>query len=173
MWADKFYLGWLLRFLRQPRLYGPRYLSAFRLPGLILRYGEEAQAARRSEVRVRGFPPARSNKVEECRYKVQQARRLPRRESLNLSEIRRSFPSWIFGRPRWGLPLPDMGLPLTDIGLSLPDMGLALLDMGLPLPSTGLSFPHIGLRLPNTGLPLPYIGLAFPSTGLSLPYIGL
>ncbi len=50
MWADKFYLGWLLRLLRQPRLYGPRYLSAFRLPALIWRYGTEAPQMRRSEV---------------------------------------------------------------------------------------------------------------------------
>lgn len=41
MWADRFYLGWLLRLLRQPRLYGPRYISAFRLPALIWRYGSE------------------------------------------------------------------------------------------------------------------------------------
>ncbi len=38
MWADRFYLGWLLRLLRQPRVFGPRYLSAFKLPGLIFRY---------------------------------------------------------------------------------------------------------------------------------------
>jgi exopolysaccharide biosynthesis WecB/TagA/CpsF family protein len=41
MWADRFYLGWLLRLLRQPRVFGPRYLSAFRLPWLILRYREK------------------------------------------------------------------------------------------------------------------------------------
>jgi exopolysaccharide biosynthesis WecB/TagA/CpsF family protein len=41
LWADRLYLGWLLRFLRQPQLYGPRYISAFRLPGLILRYGAD------------------------------------------------------------------------------------------------------------------------------------
>jgi exopolysaccharide biosynthesis WecB/TagA/CpsF family protein len=41
MWADRFYLGWLLRLLRQPRVFGPRYLSAFRLPILIFRYREE------------------------------------------------------------------------------------------------------------------------------------
>src|SRR5436190_2357200 len=40
MWADRFYLGWLLRLLRQPRLYAPRYLSALRLPALIFRYRE-------------------------------------------------------------------------------------------------------------------------------------
>jgi exopolysaccharide biosynthesis WecB/TagA/CpsF family protein len=40
MWADRFYLGWLLRLLRQPRVFGPRYLSAFKLPALILRYRE-------------------------------------------------------------------------------------------------------------------------------------
>src|SRR2546423_11510401 len=38
MWADRFYLGWLLRLLRQPRIFGPRYLSALRLPLLIARY---------------------------------------------------------------------------------------------------------------------------------------
>jgi exopolysaccharide biosynthesis WecB/TagA/CpsF family protein len=38
MWADRFYLGWLLRLLRQPRVFGPRYLSAFKLPMLIFRY---------------------------------------------------------------------------------------------------------------------------------------
>jgi N-acetylglucosaminyldiphosphoundecaprenol N-acetyl-beta-D-mannosaminyltransferase len=38
MWADRFYLGWLLRLLRQPRIYAPRYLSAFKLPALIFRY---------------------------------------------------------------------------------------------------------------------------------------
>jgi UDP-N-acetyl-D-mannosaminuronic acid transferase (WecB/TagA/CpsF family) len=39
-WADRFYLGWLLRLLRQPRIFGPRYLSAFKLPFLIFRYRE-------------------------------------------------------------------------------------------------------------------------------------
>jgi N-acetylglucosaminyldiphosphoundecaprenol N-acetyl-beta-D-mannosaminyltransferase len=38
MWADRFYLGWLLRLLRQPRVFGPRYLSALKLPLLIARY---------------------------------------------------------------------------------------------------------------------------------------
>jgi UDP-N-acetyl-D-mannosaminuronic acid transferase (WecB/TagA/CpsF family) len=47
MWADRFYLGWLLRLLRQPRVFGPRYLSAFRLPWLLLRHG-------------RNLPPLRS-----------------------------------------------------------------------------------------------------------------
>jgi N-acetylglucosaminyldiphosphoundecaprenol N-acetyl-beta-D-mannosaminyltransferase len=41
MWADRFYLGWLLRLLRQPRVFGPRYLSAFKLPALIARYRRE------------------------------------------------------------------------------------------------------------------------------------
>jgi len=38
MWADRFYLGWLLRLLRHPRIFGPRYLNAFKLPALLLRY---------------------------------------------------------------------------------------------------------------------------------------
>ena len=41
MWADRFYLGWLLRLLRQPRVFGPRYLSAFKLPWLLLRHGSK------------------------------------------------------------------------------------------------------------------------------------
>jgi N-acetylglucosaminyldiphosphoundecaprenol N-acetyl-beta-D-mannosaminyltransferase len=40
MWADRFYLGWLLRLLRQPRLFGPRYFGALKLPFLIFRYRE-------------------------------------------------------------------------------------------------------------------------------------
>jgi exopolysaccharide biosynthesis WecB/TagA/CpsF family protein len=41
MWADRFYLGWLLRVLRQPQVFGPRYLSAFKLAWLLLRYREK------------------------------------------------------------------------------------------------------------------------------------
>lgn len=41
MWADRFYLGWLLRLLRQPLLFGPRYLSAFKLPAMLLRYRDQ------------------------------------------------------------------------------------------------------------------------------------
>ena len=41
MWADRFYLGWFLRLLRQPRVFGPRYLSALRLPALIFEYREK------------------------------------------------------------------------------------------------------------------------------------
>ena len=37
-WVDRFYLGWLLRLLRQPRIFVPRYLSALKLPLLIFRY---------------------------------------------------------------------------------------------------------------------------------------
>jgi N-acetylglucosaminyldiphosphoundecaprenol N-acetyl-beta-D-mannosaminyltransferase len=41
MWADRFYLGWLLRLLRQPLLFGPRYLSAFKLPVMLFRYRDQ------------------------------------------------------------------------------------------------------------------------------------
>lgn len=37
-WADRLYLGWLLRCLSSPRRYVPRYLSAPRLVPLLLRY---------------------------------------------------------------------------------------------------------------------------------------
>src|SRR5207244_12845630 len=39
MWADRFYLGWMLRLLRQPRVFGPRYLNALKLPWLIFQFG--------------------------------------------------------------------------------------------------------------------------------------
>ncbi len=38
MWADKLYLGWLIRCLSQPSRYGPRYWEAFRLVPLMLKY---------------------------------------------------------------------------------------------------------------------------------------
>ena len=40
-WADRFYLGWLLRLLAQPRIFIPRLARCAILPWLILRYGEE------------------------------------------------------------------------------------------------------------------------------------
>jgi UDP-N-acetyl-D-mannosaminuronic acid transferase (WecB/TagA/CpsF family) len=39
-WADRLYLGWLLRLLSQPRKFFPRALNAVALPGMIARYGE-------------------------------------------------------------------------------------------------------------------------------------
>ena len=39
-WADRFYLGWLVRFLAQPRLFAPRVLMALKLPALMIKYGE-------------------------------------------------------------------------------------------------------------------------------------
>ena len=41
MWADRFYLGWFLRLLGQPCIFGPRYLSALRLPALLFEYREK------------------------------------------------------------------------------------------------------------------------------------
>jgi UDP-N-acetyl-D-mannosaminuronic acid transferase (WecB/TagA/CpsF family) len=46
-WADRFYLGWLLRFLAQPRLFAPRVLMALRLAPLIFRYREELPPVRK------------------------------------------------------------------------------------------------------------------------------
>jgi UDP-N-acetyl-D-mannosaminuronic acid transferase (WecB/TagA/CpsF family) len=37
-WADRFYVGWLLRTLWKPQVYFPRYWSARALPALIWRY---------------------------------------------------------------------------------------------------------------------------------------
>src|SRR2546430_2666578 len=41
MWADRFYLGWLLRSIRQPRVFVPRYLSGFKLARLIARHRDQ------------------------------------------------------------------------------------------------------------------------------------
>jgi UDP-N-acetyl-D-mannosaminuronic acid transferase (WecB/TagA/CpsF family) len=40
-WADRFYLGWLLRLLSRPRVFIPRLARAAELPWLIARYGSE------------------------------------------------------------------------------------------------------------------------------------
>ena len=40
-WADKFYLGWLLRLARNPGRYARRFWVAHELPGLIARFGAE------------------------------------------------------------------------------------------------------------------------------------
>jgi UDP-N-acetyl-D-mannosaminuronic acid transferase (WecB/TagA/CpsF family) len=39
-WADRLYLGWLLRLFAQPRIFLPRLWSARELPGMIAKYGE-------------------------------------------------------------------------------------------------------------------------------------
>lgn len=39
-WADKSYLGWLLRCFQNPRVFVPRYLSAVNLLYLLFRYGQ-------------------------------------------------------------------------------------------------------------------------------------
>ena len=41
-WADKYYLGWLIRCMNDPLIFVPRYLSAFRLFWLLFRYGKES-----------------------------------------------------------------------------------------------------------------------------------
>jgi N-acetylglucosaminyldiphosphoundecaprenol N-acetyl-beta-D-mannosaminyltransferase len=43
-WADRLYLGWLLRLLSNPRRFFPRAISALALPWLIVRYGEKLPA---------------------------------------------------------------------------------------------------------------------------------
>jgi UDP-N-acetyl-D-mannosaminuronic acid transferase (WecB/TagA/CpsF family) len=41
-WADRLYLGWLLRLVRQPKVFAKRFLRAFELPWLIWKYGENS-----------------------------------------------------------------------------------------------------------------------------------
>jgi exopolysaccharide biosynthesis WecB/TagA/CpsF family protein len=50
-WADRFYLGWFLRLLAQPRRFIPRLWNAHELPWLIWKYGEN-------------LPPLGEEKVE-------------------------------------------------------------------------------------------------------------
>lgn len=40
-WADRLYLGWLLRCIYRPRIYIPRYFKALPLAYLIMKYGKE------------------------------------------------------------------------------------------------------------------------------------
>jgi len=59
MWADRLYLGWFLRLARAPRHYARRFSPAFKLPGMIWRYGSELpvrsteQGAKSKEQRAR------------------------------------------------------------------------------------------------------------------------
>lgn len=39
-WADRFYLGWLVRLLKEPRIFIPRLARALALPWLIWKYGK-------------------------------------------------------------------------------------------------------------------------------------
>jgi N-acetylglucosaminyldiphosphoundecaprenol N-acetyl-beta-D-mannosaminyltransferase len=49
-WADRFYLGWLVRLFSQPRRFIPRLWSAHKLPWLIWRYGENLPPMAKQEV---------------------------------------------------------------------------------------------------------------------------
>jgi exopolysaccharide biosynthesis WecB/TagA/CpsF family protein len=46
-WADRFYLGWLVRLFSQPRRFIPRLWNAHKLPWLIWRYGEKMPPLKR------------------------------------------------------------------------------------------------------------------------------
>jgi exopolysaccharide biosynthesis WecB/TagA/CpsF family protein len=54
MWADRIYLGWFLRLARAPHHYARRFAPAFRLPGMIWRYGSEMPEDRGQKSEVRG-----------------------------------------------------------------------------------------------------------------------
>ena len=40
-WADKYYLGWLMRCIFNPKVFFPRYIKAFRLVYLLSKYGKK------------------------------------------------------------------------------------------------------------------------------------
>jgi UDP-N-acetyl-D-mannosaminuronic acid transferase (WecB/TagA/CpsF family) len=41
MWADRFFIGWIFRIITQPCTLLPRFWSARRLPGIMIKYGRE------------------------------------------------------------------------------------------------------------------------------------
>ena len=45
-WADRLFLGWLIRFIREPARFLPRYWHALRLPPLLLKFGARSVASR-------------------------------------------------------------------------------------------------------------------------------
>lgn len=45
LWADRLALGWLVRCLRNPKVFVPRYLRAFKLGYLVLRYDDRPPPA--------------------------------------------------------------------------------------------------------------------------------
>jgi UDP-N-acetyl-D-mannosaminuronic acid transferase (WecB/TagA/CpsF family) len=45
LWADRLALGWLVRCVQNPRVFVPRYLRAFKLAYLVLRYDEQSPLA--------------------------------------------------------------------------------------------------------------------------------
>ena len=56
-WADRFFLGWLLRLMAQPHRFIPRLIRGFELPWLIARYGN-ALPPLRSRDQKSEFPPS-------------------------------------------------------------------------------------------------------------------
>jgi exopolysaccharide biosynthesis WecB/TagA/CpsF family protein len=56
-WADRFFLGWLLRLMAQPHRFIPRLIRGFELPWLIARYGN-ALPPLRSRDQKSQFPPS-------------------------------------------------------------------------------------------------------------------
>ncbi len=41
-WADRLYIGWLMRCIQNPKVFVPRYLGAFKLIWLIVRFGRKS-----------------------------------------------------------------------------------------------------------------------------------
>jgi N-acetylglucosaminyldiphosphoundecaprenol N-acetyl-beta-D-mannosaminyltransferase len=52
-WIDRFFLGWFLRLLAQPRIFIPRLVSGLELPWLIWKYGEKMPPMRSKQKRGR------------------------------------------------------------------------------------------------------------------------
>jgi N-acetylglucosaminyldiphosphoundecaprenol N-acetyl-beta-D-mannosaminyltransferase len=46
-WADRFFLGWFLRLIAQPRIFIPRLTRGLALPWLIWKYGKNLPPIRR------------------------------------------------------------------------------------------------------------------------------
>jgi UDP-N-acetyl-D-mannosaminuronic acid transferase (WecB/TagA/CpsF family) len=54
LWADRLALGWLVRCIRDPKVFVPRYLRAFELAYLVLRYDERTPPLKEASMPVAG-----------------------------------------------------------------------------------------------------------------------
>ena len=50
-WVDKYYLGWLMRCIFNPKVFFPRYMKAFRLIYLLMKYGKKSPKFKLNESR--------------------------------------------------------------------------------------------------------------------------
>jgi hypothetical protein len=67
-WADRFFLGWFLRLMTQPRRFIPRLIRGFELPWLIWKYGENLPPLRQRLETMRPQDGKRTNYRRSHKY---------------------------------------------------------------------------------------------------------